>query len=295
MCKGPAHRATAGRAYSNGVYLGVTSGNDPNCPDGVWVLGGDFGAAPVRVGSVTDFITPVDTSGGGGTTGPNNGCYDLALMDTAGTHLVGTYQVTGTAAGSYTIDTTVGQVTGFEGHADARESVFTWSSSSLSGYSNQGKSYARRTGDAEQTMYGNTSASSTSLGGYSINTSSRSVNTPPTVDRTAGLAVGGSFTMVQTLVTTTTAGVLGLPDTVTTCSNTVTTVTTFVGRETVTVPAGTYATCRFDSKVTGTTGTVSNWVLDGKGVPVKSVTCDGNQAVTATSSATSLKLNGQAL
>jgi len=45
---------------STGIYLGVAAGGDATYPDGVWVMGGSFGPAPVRVGAVTDFITPVE-------------------------------------------------------------------------------------------------------------------------------------------------------------------------------------------------------------------------------------------
>jgi len=41
-----------------GVYLGVASGHDTQYADGVYVMGGEFGAAPSRKGAVTDFITP---------------------------------------------------------------------------------------------------------------------------------------------------------------------------------------------------------------------------------------------
>lgn len=44
-----------------GIYLGVVVSADPNyLLDGVYVMGGEFGSAPVRVGVVRDFI---DTSG----------------------------------------------------------------------------------------------------------------------------------------------------------------------------------------------------------------------------------------
>ena len=44
---------------STGIYLGVAAGGDTTYPDGVWVMGGEFGPAPRRVCAVTDLITPV--------------------------------------------------------------------------------------------------------------------------------------------------------------------------------------------------------------------------------------------
>jgi cytochrome c len=42
-----------------GVYLGVVvSPNAHYAPEGVYVMGGEFGSAPMRVGAVRDFIDP---------------------------------------------------------------------------------------------------------------------------------------------------------------------------------------------------------------------------------------------
>ena len=116
----PGHPATQSlppflyRYYpSTGIYLGVAAGNDPNYPDGVYVMGGEFGPDPKRVGAVTDYVTLVDTSAGG-PPGPNNGCYDLALMDTAGPRMIVDMQYTGELTGSQPLDSTGGNVTGFD-------------------------------------------------------------------------------------------------------------------------------------------------------------------------------------
>lgn len=58
-----------------GIYLGVVVSADPNYVlDGVYVMGGEFGPAPVRVGVVRDFI---DTSGAPPECA-GNACYLLA-------------------------------------------------------------------------------------------------------------------------------------------------------------------------------------------------------------------------
>ena len=99
----------------------VAAGNDANYPDGVNVMGGEFGPNPKRVGAVTDYVTLVDPSGG--PTGPNNGCFDLALMDTSGTRLIVDMQFTGEMTGTQHLDSTVGNVTGYEGNSLARETT----------------------------------------------------------------------------------------------------------------------------------------------------------------------------
>lgn len=61
----PGHPATqrwgpfAYRAYSNGIYLGVVVNSDPGYViNGVYLMGGVYGASPTFVGKVNDFITP---------------------------------------------------------------------------------------------------------------------------------------------------------------------------------------------------------------------------------------------
>lgn len=47
---------------ATGIYLGVvTAGGSGHAEQGVYVLGGPFGATPLFVGHVSDFITPVDS------------------------------------------------------------------------------------------------------------------------------------------------------------------------------------------------------------------------------------------
>lgn len=97
---------------STGIYLGVAAGGDTTYPDGVWVMGGSFGPAPVRVGAVTDFITPVE---GGSSLLPGT------LYAPVGTQLV--LQVNGGADLSLTMPP-------FAGSADAyNQQAFSFSAS----------------------------------------------------------------------------------------------------------------------------------------------------------------------
>lgn len=89
---------------------------------------------------------------------------------------------------------------------------------------------------------------------------------PPYVDSKANLQVGetGSYTQLGNVVTT---GAGSGP------LNVVTTVT-FVGKETVTVPAGTFSACRYDSTTGGSTIKGSSWIY--RSVVVKSSSPDAN-------------------
>lgn len=80
----PSGQATASadpwsyRYYSTtGTYLGI------NTADEVYVMGGSFGSAPVKVGSVSEFLAIINNStgnGGGGTdTGGSGGCVNVPL------------------------------------------------------------------------------------------------------------------------------------------------------------------------------------------------------------------------
>lgn len=286
------------RAYANGVLLGVASGNNPNYPDGVYVMGGPFGDAPLYQGPVTNFITPIDTSVG--PSNINNGCHDLNLAETAGNRFVIAYRLTGETNGTSTVDSTVGNVTGFEGNAQAREistkvtDLGTSSSGSFDG-TFEGKTYQRRTGDAEVTDYGSTSQFSQTQGGTSVTFSSKSVNTPPFADKQYGLAIGQSYTYTVNSTTTQTTQFGGVPATSNTSSGSYTETIKFVSREQVTVPAGTYNTCKFETRNPLSTNVTTDWVIDGKGLSVKSTDANANGVITQTQEATSVLLNGQRL
>ena len=289
------------RAYSNGVLLGVASGNDPTYPDGVHVMGGPFGNSPVFEGPVTAFITPVDpNAGGGGTTGANNGCYDLSFDETPGSRIVIDFAYSGAIGGNENVDTLVGNLTTFEGNS-AREiavktrGTHTSAAGSLA-INTDNKVYLKKTGDAEVTQYGALLTSSSVVSGFTLTTTSKTVWSPPWVDKQYGLALGGTYTYSQTgNITTTTGGLFGLPGSTTTTPFSSTQTVTYVSRESVTVPAGTYNACKFQSTTPGSTDVTSQWVIVGKGVPVQTITTNAAGAVTQTIQATSITFNGQRL
>ena len=304
----PVHQATGTfdpflfRYYpQTGIYVGVVvKANMGYTLDGVYVMGGPFGDSPVYVGQLSAFITPVDP-GTGGPTGPNNGCYDLGLLETAGTRVDLTMQHSGDSTGTVTQVWTINGAKTFEGHSSVETLIKHTGTLTTDGVSAatdmEIKGYQKRTGDAEVTHHGAESVIRSSFGGFDVTTTSKTVYNPLWVDRLYGLGLGQSLTQSSTAtITTTTTGIPGLPATPNTNTSTTTQTTKFVGREQVTVPAKTYSTCKFETtySASGTTTVTTIWVIDGKGIPVKSqITAAG--VVNSVQEATSVKLNGQAL
>jgi hypothetical protein len=304
----PAHQSTSTldpfrfRHYpQTGVYVGVVVKPGMGYTmDGVYVMGGPFGEEPVYVGQVSAFITPVDPNPGtGGSTGTNNGCFDLGLFETAGTRTTVAHRFTGLYTGYVTSDMTVIGPKTFEGQT-AIETIFntTGSAVSATGVSiardgEIAKTYSKRTGDAEVTEFGIETTFALGLGGASSTTTAKMVYQPAFANRWSGMAVGQSITETHTgtATTTITYSFPGLPPQVMSEPFTTTNTVKFVGRESVTVPAGTYTACKFES-IAGTS-TTTTWVLDGKGIPIKAFLSFGDE--TWLQEATSVKLNGQAL
>lgn len=297
----PSHQTTQSlevfrfRFYpQTGIYLGVVVIANPTYAlNGVYVMGGEFGNSPVYVGQVNNFITPVDPNPGPGPTGPNNGCFDLALSDTQGTRIVAVYDYSGVTTGTQTVTTVVGGMTTFEGQQARLSTSTTTGTNTTEGETinvdTEIQSYARRTGDAEVTHYGSMLTARTTMAGQTFNSTTRMVWTPPWLDRQYALGLGESYTSTQTVSVTST--VFGQT---TTSSSSYSENYKFAARETVTVPAGTYATCKFEMTDTSSPNEVTTtWVIAGKGIAVKTVTVGNN--FTQTVQARSIQLNGAPL
>ncbi|NRF67425.1 hypothetical protein HLB44_10555 [Aquincola sp. S2] len=282
-----------------GVYLGVViSLGMGYTMNGVYVMGGPFGSSPVYVGLVTDFITPVDPNP---SPGPNNGCVDLALNETTGTRTLVDYRYTGALNGTATTDTLVVGPKTFEGNSAIETVVKTTGTLGGNAQNTEIHEFRNRTGDAQVTHYGSQQSTSNTVVGVSTTTTDiKTIATPPWTTSYYGLAAGASQTTtatdVTTTTTTTTFTIPGVPPMVNTSSATTTTTTTtkFVGRESVTVPAGTYSACKYESTIAGESGyTATSWYIDGKGIMVKFVL--SGTAMPWTQEALSVKLNGQSL
>lgn len=281
------------RAYASGAYLGVaTSAENGYVANGVYVMGGPFGGKPTYVGLLTDFIVPVDPEVPVGPTGPSNGCFDMAAAETAGYSMVVTMQGTGTASGTSTTETRNAGLTSFEGHEVMESITRTINDSVFQGRTVHSDSemrfYARRTGEAEVTEYGSVSPAQASPLNPDVTTSSRTVYTPPFVNRLAALPQGQSLTQSKVASVHSVTQIPGLPASEGSMPMTITTTTTFAGVETVTVPAGTFTACKLLISVPGAQPSTS-WQHRGTGATLKF------EGPMGTSVATSVIVNGVAL
>ena len=147
----------------------------------------------------------------------------------------------------------------FNGVPDLTEvSFLTTGTNFVSGYAistnTTGKTYYKVMSPTTTASYGAV-ATATVFGQSVTNTTTF---TPPYVDRTANLAVGetGTFTQTGNVVTS------GPGSGPFTTSNTV----KFAGKESITVPAGTFNACRYEISTQGAGGVVSlatNWLYRG--------------------------------
>lgn len=163
----------------------------------------------------------------------------------------------------------------FEGH-NAIELHLT---APVIGVALDAKVYLSIDGTGAMTEYGQHAVISTSAGSSDTYT----VLTPPVVDREFTLSPGEStpsLTVTQVDTTINTINGVASPPVTQTTTHTIAP-KTFVGIENVTVPAGTFSTCRFTEPQTsnGVTTTLTRWLLVGYGgVEVKN-----SQGSTATS------------
>ncbi len=313
----PSHQATQSlspflfRHYpETGIYLGVavTAGQGFEAM-GVYVMGGAFGQSPQYVGPLASLITPVEPGPGPGPA--SNGCHDMLLAseDTPGNRMVVVRRIQ-PGNGQVVMQTLDLQVRGprsFDGH-DAVESLQRMVDAAYPEGVPDGTPgltdylvYQRKTGAAEITYYGSAfgpSTTSQSAGGFSASTTSSGYNAyrPPLVRPEYWLAPGASATMASTLFehseTTTTVTGQAPKTTVSDTERPVTETVRFVRRERVTVPAGSFDACVFESRWAEEPGTVStSWVADGQGFELKTEYVQGGY--TARSQTMSIRFNGQ--
>lgn len=253
----PSHRANqvlapyTYRFYpETGIYLGVADGK-------VYVMGGSFGNQPLYVGLVSDFLpaTPSRPPGTG------NGCWDLDFMETPGRHFVVESQTTGSTGavtGGMTQEWSVLGPRTFEGRSllatdtTVTLTLPTGATSSVQ----RNTSYTQRSVEGGITLHGD--EGSLTAGGF--NTSFRTVYTPPWTDTQHVIELGQSVVETWTGTTTTQGQTNPLQG-----SRTI----RFVARETLTVPAGTFETCRFEQAQPSNMGTLTTWIARGWSVPVQ--------------------------
>lgn len=242
--------------------------------------------------------TPAPVPAPAPATGSALDCYSFALTTTAGTTVRVVYDYSGVITGQQTVASTVGGITSFEGFSARETTTTTTGSNTIGGATvaidTELKSYQTALANGETTQYGVQLRAVTPAGGFALTTNSKTVFSPPWVDRRFTLTAGQSI--VQTFAGTTTStstGIPGLPATPTTTNTSSSQTVRFVGIESVTVPLGTYQACKFEEFATATPSEVTtNWLALGNGVLLRSTatTTQGTQVIAART----LLINGAA-
>lgn len=277
---------------ATGNYLGISGGE-------AYGLGPFTGNVLQGFGVVQSYATTVcadgsctsSGGGGGGSTGNGtlNDCIDPASGSLpAGFRLQVVYTYSGVITGEQTVETVIGSSASFEGQTATLSTSTTRGTNTISAAGQTFtvptttvvKSYQQPAGNGLlKTLGAETEAT---IGGITFSgvklpdtvTKSKTVFDPAELNSEFTLQVGQNVTKNTTIRTTLVSG------TGATTSVSSATTYTYEARESVTVPAGTYNTCRYKTTTAaGDTGTV--WYIVGKGVPARteSRTSGGTQLI----------------
>lgn len=234
-------------------------------------------------------VAPVEPGpDGGARPGAAADCFNAVLYTTSATVRL-EYAVSGPLSGTSVSEYTITPAATFEGQSTskAQGTVSTTYTGQPSAVSNV-QTFVQVDGLALNEL-GN--ITETFMLGSIITT--RSVNQPVYRDSKFMLAAGASDERSFDRVTVISGPFV--PDSM--VRTTETRRVTYTGRETVTVPAGTFETCRFEFTVAikGERDTATDWVAVGSGVSVKSVARDAGSAAETTLELTQGRINGGAI
>lgn len=264
---------------ATGAYLGVTNGE-------VFGLGAFTGGALQSFGAVAGYGDLVCAklacgSTGGGTPGGSgalNDCTDPNGL-AAGNRVNVVYTYSGIITGEQTVETVVNGSASFEGQSATQTTSTTRGSNTVQGFTvpltTVVKAYLQPADNGLTRTLGSVVDATTggiSIGGFTspdTTISTKAVFEPAELNSEFTLAVGQSVTKTTTVRSTVLSSSMGVPapGTVTTAGGSTT--HTFEARESITVPAGTYSTCRY--RVAGSTGDVTtSWFIVGRGIMAKS-------------------------
>jgi len=269
---------TGGETTGGETTGGETTGGETT---GGETTGGETTGGETTGGETTGGETTGGETTGGGTDGGGSAsaCFNPQL-GVVGTRLLMKLKTTDGASGiTVTTDsnTLANQMTTYNGHnalesvsvVDAVASDPRFSSKSTT------KSYIAVDGGAKTTQLFGTMTETTTP---AVSTLTTKIEPPQIVKW--NLDPGESYTQTFTITTggTVSAGGMSLPIPETTANNKLK--RTYIGRDTVTVPAGTFEACHFqeDSTVNGTTATTETWFSVGSGVQLKAIS-DGDVTV----------------
>lgn len=283
------------RYYADtGIYLGVATQPDMGyAVGGVYALSEVFGPTPLHLGPLSVLLLATTASA----PDQDNGCRNHALFDRPGTRLSIEYEHTGTVTGNSRVELAV-LGPGIHGGRSTIETAIRTTGRLTS----EGRTVDRITDTrffGHQTAVGEiidlgfdsaTLQSTTFAGGRQDLVIETHTSYPSGwVQREYALGVGQSITQPRLGTTSTRAQpVSGGTPQVTTTAISDNEVISFVGRETITVRAGTFATCRFSTHAADKPNEVTTrWMVQGSGgYRVKSeTTVDGllQQGMEATS------------
>lgn len=234
-------------------------------------------------------LEPVEPGPGAGVTpGPVADCFNAVLYTTSATVSL-EYAVSGPLSGTSVFEHTITPAATFEGQATSKAQGtetknYTDQPSAVTDVQN----FVQVDGLVLNELGRITD---TFMLGANINT--RTVTQPVYRDLRFTLAPGASDEMTFDRVTV----ISGPFVPITRVRTTETRRVTYAGHETVTVPAGTFETCRFDISVTirGERGTITDWIAIGSGVMVKSVTRDAGSLAATMLELTRGRINGGAI
>lgn len=289
-----------------GIYLGVVISDGPTLKvNGVYAMGGAFGNTPQYLGQLTDFILPTKPDPDPDPTPKglsSNGCFDLSAAEAIGSHQVVTYQLSGYSTGTSTVEfTTIGPAV-FEGHDVIESLTKTTGTITTQGQTvtreSENRSFDQSSVIGGVTHFGTRSINSMPIGGFVSSTVTTNVYTPAYVEPVSTLALGASATVTISMQvnSTTTYSLPNVPPkTFSQLMPPWTTTYRFAARESVTVPAGTFAACKFVYTTQTDLGLseMSFWFIDGVGVMVKMA--GGPPGMTGVQEAVSITRNGQVL
>ncbi len=278
------------KLYRSGNYLGV--GNDGNVyglgpyTNGVLVK---FDAKQAYADLVCSKINCGTSTGGGG--GSLNECAGPSLSTLAtGFKTRSVFLYSGLISGEQTVETELKGSTTFEGQTATETLATTKGSNTIQGFTvpitTTSKVYTQAGSNGLTKTIGALVDAVTggfNVGGFTTpdtTISSKVVYNPPIENTEFTLQLGQSLTKTEATSTTIVSSSLGVPAPGTVTTGTDTTTWTFEAKESITVPAGTYSTCRYSATSAGNT-LGKTWFIVGKGMLAKSetVTTEGTQKI----------------
>lgn len=284
------------RDYGNGNYLGVSNGKAYGYGNFTNFQLVDYGAVQDFAAQVCSVVNCGGGTGGGGS-GALNECIDPAMSSLpTGARTTAVYVYSGLISGEQTVESVITGPSTFKGQSAVLVTSTTQgtNTATVGGVTSTTtartlvKSYEQPGTNGLINTLGSVIEATTTvalpsfpglppLPGTETTTIVESVFNPPSQNVEFTLQLGQSVTKTEKVTTTTLAGPVITPPFTNTTSQT----HTFEAKETITVPAGTYSTCRYRVADAAGGDATTSWLIVGKGIMAKSqsVTAQGTQTI----------------